>query len=387
MKILHCCLANFYIDNYAYQENILPRMHKLQGHDVAILASTETYINNTQLGYIQSSAYTTEDDIPITRLPYVSWLPHILSRKMRIYSGIKNYVEAFAPDIIFLHDAQFVSIHNIVSYVKKHPQVKVFVDSHTDYVNSATSWLSMNILHKVIYRWCIKQIEPYTIKFYGTLPLRNIFLVDVYNIPEEKVELLPLGVDLTNIDLSKKNEIKKRIREELGFEQDDFVIITGGKIDLLKNIHLLLDAVSKIKMKKIKLILFGSINSSIEPQINQYLLTENRIRYLGWLDSSITSHYLLASDIAIYPGTHSVLWEQTVGLGIPCIFKKWKGIEHVDLGGNCMFLENITADLLQETIEYFFYTKTALSQMKDIAERNGPKTFSYYEIAKKAIKI
>ena len=23
MKILHCCLANFYIDNYGYQENIL----------------------------------------------------------------------------------------------------------------------------------------------------------------------------------------------------------------------------------------------------------------------------------------------------------------------------------------------------------------------------
>lgn len=39
MKILHLCLACFYIDGYTYQENILPRINREDGHDVRILAS------------------------------------------------------------------------------------------------------------------------------------------------------------------------------------------------------------------------------------------------------------------------------------------------------------------------------------------------------------
>ena len=50
MKILHLCLANFYVDEFNYQENILPRINKLDGHEVYILASTETFINNTKIG-------------------------------------------------------------------------------------------------------------------------------------------------------------------------------------------------------------------------------------------------------------------------------------------------------------------------------------------------
>ena len=49
MKVLHCCLAAFYIDDYGYQENILPKMHKIQGHQVKIVSSTETYIDNQTL--------------------------------------------------------------------------------------------------------------------------------------------------------------------------------------------------------------------------------------------------------------------------------------------------------------------------------------------------
>ena len=70
MKIVHCCLSCFYIDNYNYQENALPRQNKLDGHDVSIIASTETFINNTNLGYVQPSQYVNEDGIPVRRIPY-----------------------------------------------------------------------------------------------------------------------------------------------------------------------------------------------------------------------------------------------------------------------------------------------------------------------------
>lgn len=176
MKILHCCLSNFYIDNYGYQENILPKMHKLQGHDVAILASTEIFVDNAKLGYTKPSSYITNDGIPITRIPYVKWLPHTIAKKLRIYKGIKNNLQAFNPDIIFIHGSQFVGVLEIIDYLKKRPNVRVYIDNHADFINSASNWISKNVLHKIIYKWATQRIEPYTRKFYGTLPLSLIHI-------------------------------------------------------------------------------------------------------------------------------------------------------------------------------------------------------------------
>ena len=215
MRILHCCLAAFYIDNYSYQENILPRMHKLQGHDVAILASTETFIDNAVLGYLKPSSYQTKESIPVTRLPYTKWLPHKIALKLRIYEGISEVLNSFKPDIIFLHDCQFIGIVEITSYARRNPKLIIYVDGHTDFSNSARTWVSKNILHRIIYKWCARKINPYVKKFYGTLPARVDFFIDIYGISPEKVELLVMGADLSAIDLNKRDEIRSAIRNSL----------------------------------------------------------------------------------------------------------------------------------------------------------------------------
>lgn len=384
MKILHCCLAAFYIDNYGYQENVLPKMHKLQGHDVYILASTETFINNTRLGYIKDSSYYTNENIPITRIPYVKWLPHFVARKLRIYTGILKILNEFKPDIIFLHDVQFISIKVVANYIRINPNVKLFVDGHTDFINSATNWVSKHILHKIIYKWCALSIESYVRKFYGVLPLRVDFFKNVYGIPESKLDLLVLGADDTLFDLSKKESIRERIRNYYGIENDDFLIVTGGKIDKKKNIHLVMKAIQELD-QKIKLIVFGSINDDIKDEINLLSGSKN-IRFIGWLPTSNIYDVLLASDLAIYPGTHSVLWEQTVGLGLPCIFKRWEGMQHVDVGGNCLFIDEITIINIKEIILRLYNDPLLLNQMKKTATERGIKRFSYFEIAKYAIE-
>ena len=49
MRILHLCLANFYIDNYSYQENMLPKYHKMMGHYVSVIASKVSFDENGEL--------------------------------------------------------------------------------------------------------------------------------------------------------------------------------------------------------------------------------------------------------------------------------------------------------------------------------------------------
>mgnify|MGYP002737534699 CR=1 FL=1 len=384
MKILHVCLSNFYIDNYGYQENILPKMHKLQGHVVAILASTETFIENSKLGYVEPLSYITEYGVPITRIPYTKKLPHGVAKKIRIYKGVKKTLYSFKPDILFIHGGQFVSIMEIVNYVKKHPHVKIYIDNHADYINSGTNWVSRKILHGIIYKWAMNIVEPYTNKFYGVLPIRVEFLKDVYGTPTDKTELLVLGIDDSNIDFANKHNIRNDIRQSLNISDDDFVIITGGKIDRKKNIHLLMHAVSEIVIKNIKLITFGTPNEEMKQEFEE-LSSSDSIINLGWITPEQANNYFFAADIACFPGTHSVLWEQAVGLGLPVIFKRWEGIDHIDLDGNCIMLDDVSVYTIKKSILDVYNNKGLYVSMKESA-KEGIKIFSYYDIAKRAIE-
>jgi len=384
MKIIHCCLAAFYIDNFGYQENILPKIHKIQGHDVKILASTETYIQN-KLGYVTPKSYINEYDIPVSRLSYITYLPHLVVRKLRLYIGVYQKLMEFMPDIIFLHDIQFLSIVDVVRYAKKNPEVRIYVDGHTDFGNSAKNWVSKNLLHKIVYKWCAKKIEPYTSKFWGVTPLRVDFFKKVYGIKENKVDLLVLGVDDTEIDFSRRNEIRAAIRKSLNLD-GKFIIITGGKIDARKKIEVLLEAVNQLEDDSVHLILFGSITEEMKPKISQLILSP-KIEYVGWISPNEANDYFFASDLAVFPGTHSVLWEQSIGCGIPGVFRKWEGMQHVDVGGNCLFLDEGSKSEIQEVIINIIKNKTLYENLKKNSEEKGPKTFSYTEIAKRAIEI
>lgn len=386
MRILHCCLANFYIDNYGYQENVLPKMHHLQGHEVEIVASTETYLENKKLGYIEPKRYMNEYGVQVTRLPYVSWVPKKIVRKLRIYRNLEQVLETFRPEIIFLHDTQFLSIRCIAKYAKKNPDVKVFADSHTDYVNSAKTWVSKNILHKIVYKRCAQIILPHLVKYYGTLPTRMKFLHEVYSIPNEKIELLELGADDSLFDISCKEEIRLAKRKEFGFTADNFVLVSGGKIDSRKNIHHLIVAFNKLKNKNIKLIIFGTPDEEMNYLVDVMKANQN-ILYLGWQNTKSIYEILFSADLGVFPGTHSVLWEESAGIGLPCIYKKWEGIDQIDLGGNCEFLDEANEYTIAQMIYEIVDNKERFEKLKFKASEFGPKKLYYSEIAKRAIEL
>lgn len=386
MKILHCCLASFYIDDFGYQENVLPKIHELQGHTVEILASTETYLKDNRLGYLTPSEYYNSDGIKVTRIPYLNYLPLFIVKKLRIYVGIKRKLEEFKPDIIFLHDIQFLSIRQIALCKRNNPEVVIFADSHTDFVNSARGLVSKNILHGIVYKFCAKLIEPYTAKFYGTLPARVDFLKSMYKISSDKVELLELGADDTLFDFSHYEAIRSSTRERLNLSKDDFVIICGGKIDKRKNIHLLVDAIEKLEGTVIKLILFGTPDSEMGYLLEK-INTVSNIKYLGWQSTADIYNLLFAADLGVFPGTHSVLWEQACGVGLPCVFKKWDMIQHVDLGGNCVFIQGDDSIEIQDVITKISTDKILYQKMKEVAIQKCVPHFSYSKIAKRAINI
>ena len=383
MKIVHICLACFFPDNYSYQENMLPKFHKEQGYDVEVFASLFTFdADGKGTEYPEAKTYINEHGIKVTRLNY-KW-PKKINRVYKRFDGLKRVLDQAQPDIIFIHGCQFADIDIIANYARQH-KVTIYVDNHADFSNSAKNYLSRTFLHGILWKHCAHIIEPYTTKFYGVLPARVDFLINVYGLPKEKCELLVMGADDDAVAAADTIEVKRALREQYGIAEDDFLIMTGGKIDQYKTQTLLLmEAVRNIKNEKVKLIVFGSVTPELKSKVND-LSDNHKVQYVGWVLSKDSYKYFAAADLVVFPGRHSVFWEQVVAQGIPMLVKDWPGTHHIDVGGNVVFLHNDSEEEIELRITELLDNPIQYNKMKEIALSTGKKEFSYSEIARKSI--
>ena len=385
MKIVHLCLCSFFPDNYSYQENMLPKYHKKFGYDVEVIASTRSFDEQGKPCYLDNvGTYQNEYGIKVTRLPYKN--NSKIWKRLKRYVGVFDAISKAEPDILFIHGGQFLDIDQVVKFLKDHKDVTVFVDNHADFSNSATNWFSKNILHQIVWKRTEHQIEPYAKKFYGVLPVRVDFLKDIYGLPADKCELLVMGADDELVERAKSSGARDRIRKQYGISDSDFLIVTGGKIDQWKTQTLLLmQAVQNINNPSVRLIVFGSVTDELKEQVKN-LSDSVKIQYIGWISSEDTYDYFEASDLVVFPGRHSVMWEQVTGQGKPMIVKDWPGTHHVDLGGNVLFLTEDSVGEIQEKIESLLSEPSKLSEMTKIAQEKGMQIFSYADISKRAIE-
>src|SRR5699024_8001037 len=158
------------------------------------------------------NTYYNEYNIKIVRIP--NKYRTTINSKLKLYKNLNIVLEEESPDILFIHGVQFLDLINIVKYLNENSNVKVFVDNHADFSNSATNWFSKKILHKKLWKTMARKIEPYTTKFYGVLPARVDFLKEMYEIPEDKIELLVMGADDDKVESAKDPLVLKKIFEK-----------------------------------------------------------------------------------------------------------------------------------------------------------------------------
>lgn len=380
MKLLSISVNYPHTDGFSYQENLLPKYQKECGYNVYILASQYAYDEKGNIIKVNEKEYVDKHGIFVKRLAIKGRKK--LDGRFKKFKGFYQSIKEIQPDVIFCHLFQFCDVVKIIRYKKENKNVKVYVDNHADFYNSASSWLSKNILHKIIWKYYAKKIEPYVEKFYGVTPARVEFLNKVYGLPLSKIELLPLGADDEAVKRAKDPIIVEKKHIEYGLKSKDFIIVTGGKIDHNKpQILLLMKAVNECDITNIKLLVFGSVAEEYKAEFEKQL--SDRVRYIGWRRSEEIYAEFAVADLVVFPGLHSVLWEQAVGMGKPCIFRDIEGFHHIDLGGNCLFFKEDSIKNYQETI---CQAIKQLTEMKQVAEDKGRKEFSYLEIAKRSIR-
>lgn len=384
MRITHLCLGCFYSDGFSYQENMLPKYHKILGHEVKIIASLQIYDKNGHLTYWNGPLeYLNEHNIPVQRLVYKT--PVRINQKLKRYVGTYRAIEKSNPEILFVHGCQFMDVDVVVKYAKNNPDVRIYVDNHADFKNSAKNIFSRLIMHRILWRIEANRLLPYTQKYYGVLPARVDFLERVYKIPNEKVELLCIGADDEFVEKYSSREQREKTRERNGFSSSDLVIITGGKINSNRPETLeLMKAVAEYENPNVKLLVYGVVDSAYKEQFDE-LCNDPKITFIGWLTPEQTYENIASSDLVAFPGLHSVMWEQAVAQGIPCLFRSIPGFNHVDIGGNAYFCEDVSKNGLSIAIKRIFGDMMNYAILNEAASSKERKRFLYSEIAKKCI--
>lgn len=387
MKILHICLAGGYTEGLNYQENSIIKYQAADGHDVSLITTDHCYTEGVWGLCRTESDYINPDGVHIIRLPFAFSLPYDINRQIGRFKGFGKILESLCPDIIFVHNMQFQDIRKIAAYKKKHQEVMIYADNHSDFSNSARNWFSRNTLYRFWWKPCAKALEPYAEKFFGVMPSRVDFLQNIYKIAPEKTDLLFMGADDESVIRAQDRKLQQAVREKFGIEPEDFLIVTGGKIDAFKTQTLLLmEAVKEISRENLKLLVFGSIEEEIKDKLFA-LCDGKKIQYIGWAKGEQPYAYFAAADLVVFPGRHSVYWEQVTAQGIPMLCKYWPGTTHIDIGGNVEFLKEDSAKLIKEKLLNLLNNPEQYERMKQAAGSDKRRAFSYKVIARKSVGL
>ncbi len=388
MRLMHLCLCGPYSDEYEYQDNLLPMKHHEMGYEVKVLVSQETWGENGVRGLREPQTYINKYNYEITVLPFKK---NKFAYSYRMFEGLYDAIKEFQPDIIFCHGGLTFDYLQIVKYLKANTNVKFFLDSHMDFNISGLKYLKgfhyyMRLwLYKYVWGHCIRKLSIYATKVWGVTPARVDFLKQVFMVNPVKVDLLVMGGDEKCIDYDHADIYRSQLRKKCHIEEQDLLIVTGGKLDRYKNIQNLIKAVKNLE--GVHLAIFGSPDEEMKKIFEKEISTVKNVTMLGWATSEQISEYFLGADLAVFPGRHSVLWEQAVLCGIPCVFLFAKGMQHVDVGGNCLFFKDDTIETIEEMIVNIKENRTLLNSMKEIATTKGREVFSYCNIAKRSIEI
>ncbi len=318
MKIVMLC--EFFADALEYQENLLVRYYLNKGHDVTVITSTFNSVFDYYADKHDNSVASSIREVDGAKIIRLRYRYNILNR-VRAYTPIDDILEQEKPDLLYVH-CIIPNLPECIRYLKRNQETRMIMDYHADYSNSGKNWISIKILHGIIRKHFLNRARPYLSRIFPIVPAGIDFLHEVYGVPLEEMELLPLGTDLNFASRVREERRGRAIREELGITPQDFVVFTGGKLNPLKKTEHLIDAIRSLPDRDLHLIIAGAADPN-EPDyaalLERHADGDPRIHFGGWQDKVGLYDHLDASNIAVFPASQSVLWQQSLGMGLPLV--------------------------------------------------------------------
>jgi 1,2-diacylglycerol 3-alpha-glucosyltransferase len=393
MKILMIC--EFFDDNLDYQENMLARAYAKAGHEVVVIASTITSLQDYVSDKDKGKGAGSETGCSWGKLVRLPFRINVLHR-IKQFVPIRPLLDDFQPDLLFFHDI-IPNLAEGVQYVTDNPRCAMIMDYHADASNSGANWLSRKILHGVLRKRMLDHARPHLRKILPVTPGGVDFLADLYGIPDSEMELLPLGTDQQFATQILSSDARGRIRNELGIGKDDLVVFTGGKFAPYKKTEDVITAIGKLHDLNIHAIIVGTADKAhldYSKHVEELASQNPRIHMVGWQNRQGVYAHMSACDLAVFPASQSVLWQQSLGMGLPLILSERsaalraeQNVRYLNRNDNLIILEpeQDLADQIASHLHSLAHDRPRLAAMSRGASQTATEILDYDTIAARTL--
>lgn len=171
------------------------------------------------------------------------------------------------------------------------------------------------------------------------------FISHYFNIPSEKICVIPNGIDNSLIGKISVEE-KKVLKQKLGFRKDEIILIFSGRLDKSKGLNLLIDAFKEvcIQFDDIRLVIVGE--DSGPDTVSEYFLMckdiWSKVTFTGYVNYETMQSLYEIADIGIVPSIYDqcpyVVLEM-ICYNIPLIISNIDGLNEILGKDQCIYLK------------------------------------------------
>lgn len=390
MKILMLC--DFYNETLEYQENLLVKFYVKHGHAVTVVTSTYDSVFDyyaDRHDNSQPSRTFAHGGAKIVKLRY----RYNIMNRLRAFERLDDLLAAEAPDLIFVHDIM-LNFPDCVRYVRRHPGCRMIMDYHADYSNSGKNALSRRVLHGVCRKWFLDRARPYLSRIFPIVPASATFLHEIYKIPHEDMELLPLGADTDLAAAVRSSGAGRALRRSLGIGDEDTVIFTGGKLAPAKKTELLFEAALQLRRFPLHIVVVGQAGEEhreYEQELKRLAESDPRVHMAGWLNREDIYRHLDMADLAVFPASQSILWQQAIAMGLPLIVGDTghQDISYLNMERNIIILGSgeIRAERLAEVIAGVIGDPERMRAMSEGAMRVADEHLNWDRLIERTLRF
>lgn len=139
------------------------------------------------------------------------------------------------------------------------------------------------------------------------------------------------------------------------------------------------------------MIVFGTADKNHEEYLKTMLQDAEgaNIHFTGWADSKKIYELMAISDIALFPASQSVLWQQSIGMHLPLIAGDAGGqdMSYLNQNGNLIKIDasDINEDFIKEILLDLIQNPEKIESMKKGAEKTAKEYLDYSIIAKRTL--
>jgi glycosyltransferase involved in cell wall biosynthesis len=381
MKIAH--IQHPYFPRLGYQENHLPAKQREIGHDARIF--TSDYLPRTSKEDTVETGNFMYSGVPTTRLKTSPDLESIGSVGLQ---NIQTELEQFGPDIIHSHGLYSIyALQN--AWYNFRNNTKLFVDIHIDndnfYVDSLPKYVGYYAHRYLVLPFLKRQVST----FLPVNPYAEQFLTSELGIRSSMVKLLPLGVDTAVFSPDVDSD---SLREKLGINKDEQVLISAGNLNKTKDLDVLLRAFESVvgEDSNIRLLIVGPGPEEYLRDIRELVADlglSDQVSFCGEVPHESLPEYYNLADVGVWPGKLGITIIEAIGCGLPVIVCDSIATNFLIANDNGVNFERDDPQALSDSIHQLVSNPNEIKYYSDNAIEYAQNKLSWEKVAEQSIEL